>query len=60
VEPVEGDAQLLDVAEPGLVLCGLDPLVQGDLDAAQLTRGGWLNLQEVAADEGVFVAAAVR
>jgi len=57
VEPVEGDLELFHVAEPGLLAgCG-NPTGEVGLDAAQLLGGDGLDLQEVAADAGVLVAA---
>jgi len=57
VQMVKGDAELLDVAEPSLLLSGVDAPGQVSLDAAQLLGGGALHLHEAAPDAGVFVAA---
>jgi hypothetical protein len=58
LEPGERDAELFDVAQPAVPLGGRDPPVQVCLDAGEPGGGVRVNLQEVAAQAGVLVAAA--
>ena len=57
-EMFQGDAELVEVAEPLLLLRPVDPLVQVLFDAVQAPGLVGTDMEVVATDAGVFVAAA--
>lgn len=57
VEVPEGDEQLIDVAEPGVGRGLVDPGVQVVFDLGEPVDLGGVDLEELAADAGVLVAA---